>query len=93
MMKSEDAPIQNENMQHGYGDISESNESKARYTEIRPCRADLVAQRKVASFKRTAPSKSRISVRNSNVEPESNSHLNPIPHPLPIPIKDDSKII
>jgi hypothetical protein len=101
MMKSEDTPIQDENTPRGSGDTLEPSQVKHDIPKFDLAEQILVAQRKVASFKRTAPSRSRISDRNrkSNIEseikkqdtPVSNPIPEPNPNPNPIPINDTSQ--
>jgi hypothetical protein len=93
MMKSEDTPIQNINTQNNSGNTPELNDIKHDIPTFDLAEQILAAQRKIASFKRTAPSKTRNrdSIRNSNEEPKANPIPVPIPIPAPIPIKDDSE--
>jgi hypothetical protein len=91
MMKSEDTPIQNENTQRGSGDMPDPGELKHDIPTFDLAEQILAAQRKIASFKRTAPTRNRISDRNRNIESERKKQEAPIPIPAPFPMKDDSE--
>ncbi|MBN1972375.1 MAG: hypothetical protein JW787_01955 [Sedimentisphaerales bacterium] len=86
-MKSEDAPLRDENTADKAGDAPVQSHARQAIPKFDLAEQILAGQRKFASMKRTAPSKNRI--RNSNVETEikKQSALNPIP----VPAKDNSQ--
>ena len=100
-MKSEDTPIQNENTQHGSGDMPDPGELKHDIPKFDLAEQILAGQRKFSSIKRKAPVKNRIGNRdrnsvgnNNNIQSDNSIPiLNPIPEPVPMNDVSCDKII
>lgn len=90
-MKSEDAPLRDENTADNAGDAPVQSHARQAIPKFDLAEQILAGQRKFTSIKRTAPSKNRIrnSDRNSNVETEIKKQS--APNPITIPAKDNSQ--
>lgn len=84
-MKSDNTPVRDDNTAGKAGDTSMSGQAKHDIPKFDLAQQILAGQRKFSSIKRIAPSKNRISNRNSNSNIESNNC-----NPIPIPINDNS---